>query len=253
MALGRIGAPAVEPLLRELEIAHAEGDALLRHWLLYALLSIRDHRLVAPLLQLLPQIDEYGRRDIVQALALIGGRDVLPPLWERLDEEPSSGVRKAILQALSAIDAAGSFDKLLGALRDPSREVREEALGQLGQLRDTRAVPALLRLLRGQRDWQVAATALTQINGQAIPPLIEGLWWPEPNARQHAARALISVCYSASAVTALKAGGLPNETLLRLQTMRADPDEHVILAVKMLLQILEPPPGTGEEVEGNER
>jgi HEAT repeat protein len=237
-ALGLIRAPAVVPLLRALEVAHAQGDTLLRYWLLYALLKTHDPRIVAPLVRLLPQLEENERRDVVESLQAIRDPDVLPTLRVRLGHETSPKVRTAIVRALGRIDGVGSLDLLLGALKDRSQCVRCEALQQLGQLKEARAIPALLRLLRGQRDWEAASGALALMGVRALPQLAEALSWPEPRERQHAARALTSL-YLPPEVAGELVGDTRSQVIQALWAAREEPDAYVADAVKKVLEALQ--------------
>ena len=78
-------------------------------------------------------------------------------------------VRVAAIRALSQIDAAIPFDRLLLSLRDPDWEVREMAVLVLGELRDQRLDPlqALLQVAQQDTHSSVREAAAYVLNMQA--------------------------------------------------------------------------------------
>jgi len=68
---------------------------------------------------------------------------------------------------------------LIGALSNPDKRIRQEAAKTLGQLRDDRAVPHLIRALRDADVFASAAYSLGEIgHSDAIEPLAEALHSP---------------------------------------------------------------------------
>lgn len=139
-ALGEDGADEVR----------AEAARLLEAWEepavvegLCVALTDRDHKVRVAAAQSLSQLKT------TQA-----GRDILP--WA---EHADVFVRSSALRALRELRLADSAPVALQALNDSQASVRREAVGILGWLKQTTALPELARLLRDDPDTEVRRVA----------------------------------------------------------------------------------------------
>jgi len=199
--LGHLGGElALEPLVRALNDSHR----LTSMNACDALGKLGDSRAVPALIQLLPD-PESPRYLIVEALGKLGDRAALPYLHQLL-YDPDSYVQDAVVRALIQLEG---MTTALAFLQEPTENIRttavlwlmqqsEEALQPhvvellgllelapadlclplirvLAQVRDARAVPQLIVLLRHPNQaWRLAALqALHRIgNPQAILPVL---------------------------------------------------------------------------------
>lgn len=177
------------------------------------------------LVERLHQHDALLRMACARSLAELGAVDALPEIMASLAEaqaEPgdveevllgfgSSGVpflrdlltggsaseRRLAAAALGHIGSIQVLPELRRALDDDDDELVASAARTLGQLGDTRATPALIELLCGEREWFVrvaAAAALGALEDPAATPvLVETLDAEEWDLRNAAARALVAL------------------------------------------------------------
>jgi HEAT repeat protein len=159
----------------------------------------------------------------VQALAEVGGQQVLKPLFtalrsseavvciaaidtlRRLDRAEGKGpiqgmlkhreahVRSAAAEACGLMPIPEAVAALQEVLQDPSWEVRRAAVEALGRLRDSRAVSDICGAL-GDKDEDVQQTAAMALGNArdraAIPSLVHSLVSPTSGVRRLAAAAL---------------------------------------------------------------
>jgi len=140
LALGSIGEPAVNPLLRALR----EGDGNLRWGAAIALGKIRDPRAVEPLIWALADKYENVRAESASALGAIG--------------KP----------------ALGSLVRFLKFSEGPERL---EVVSALGELRDTDAIQPLIQMLESadEDERKAIADALDAILIPTVEPLVRKL------------------------------------------------------------------------------
>jgi HEAT repeat protein len=161
-ALGKLGKPAVEPLLACLD----EKDPSVRCLAATALGQTHDARAVAPL---------------IAHLVELSGKDVT-------DEENSAGVNvhDSLRDALANLGEP-AIKPLLECLKDKDVHVQEDAADVLGQLHylpsDTEGKAAFFILLQS---WD----KLVELGAPAVAPLLGCLKDEDYNRRQGAARAL---------------------------------------------------------------
>jgi HEAT repeat protein len=145
------------------------------------------------------------RRAAVELLRAIGGDEALADLKALLDD-PDPQVQRDALRGIVQIGSAEAYAMLEGALKAGSPQTRETILQALGSLRDERAAPLLIYILRhtGYRGaeealYLSALDALGRAGGDAESVealkgvLYRGQWWaPARTARLRlaAARAL---------------------------------------------------------------
>lgn len=181
-ALGKLGRPALQELLRRLKQDESGvcPDAVV------ALGCIGDPRALEPLLGLLRSDNDLMRWGAAEALGKLGDARAVEPLLRRLgDEHP--GVRGAAAEALGNLGDARALAPLLGCLRDRSGHARQEAADALVELNWSPAND-------GQRAHYLLAkecwNALVSLGEPAVQPLIGSLNANEKDVRQEAAEAL---------------------------------------------------------------
>jgi HEAT repeat protein len=172
--LGREGSPALPLLFR----AMADPDWRVRKTAVEAILSVGGERVVAGLIQALSAQDNAGMRNsAVEALIRIGSPavDVLLPELVTSDAD----VRKFIVDILGDIRDVRAVPDLIRMLDDADDNISVASAEALGKLRDPRAVDALLLCLsRTDPVWRdyAAAEALGEIGDErALQPLLAAL------------------------------------------------------------------------------
>lgn len=188
-ALGKIGRPAVEPLLALLK----DKDARVRETAVSALGRTGDARAVKPLMEILIDTNEEGgvRRAAPLALGRIGSPAVKPLIAELKNEDIY--IRLAIIDVLRMIGDARAVGPLIPVLRDENWRVRRAAAWVLGTLGDVRAAEPLILLLKDEMRCvrESAARALGRIGDvRAIGPLRAILEERDEEVRKAAAEAL---------------------------------------------------------------
>jgi HEAT repeat protein len=130
-----------------------------------------------------------------------------PALIEGLSS-PDPTVAEFCAGALGGRDAKAALEPLTKALKTwPAR--RYVAAWALGEIGDTRAIPALVAAL-GDRDIEVAkyaARSLVKFGKEATAPLLEALQAPSEQTRHYAVRALGEIQDPRSADTLLAMAG----------------------------------------------
>jgi|GEM_PF-1649280 len=219
--LGILGRREAVPHLLE---ALDRGDLILTLKSLMALREIADPA-VFPRMKRLMDTDDFAVRlhtmNVLGALETREARDVilaeldsLPTdllirAVEILGENPDEGTIRRLIPLCAHISpilrrktppvlmrhrilAAGP---LLEAFRTGPREVRREAAVLLGRIRESRAIPDLIRSLDSEDEYltNAAKTALYQIQGPAVMPLVEALGHSSARIRLRAAEALEQV------------------------------------------------------------
>ena len=103
------------------------------------------------------------------------------------------GIFDGFLGPKSKPKQARNFDSLLKALSNRDDDIREKAARELGDLRDQRAVAALIPLLK-DNDWSVRSAVVVSLgklgNREAIKPLIPMLKDTDEDVRRLAVDAL---------------------------------------------------------------
>lgn len=97
------------------------------------------------------------RRASADALGLIGGAHVVPPLMRAL-RDPNMVVRRAAIAALLRVRAPDAPREIARLLRDESGGVRVLAAGALGRFGDPSVAPAMIRSLEDEK-WYVRQAA----------------------------------------------------------------------------------------------
>jgi HEAT repeat protein len=98
------------------------------------------------LFRALRDVDWRVRKTAVEALVAIGGASVIEGLVQQLSSHDNAGARNSSIEALIHIGAE-AVDALLAVLDTPDADVRKFIVDTLGDIRDPRAVPALINRL----------------------------------------------------------------------------------------------------------
>ena len=186
-ALGRIGEPAVEPLIQALRDKISGVCLAVAAWVLE---QTDIPEAVEPLIPVLEFENSNRRQAAAKTLGRIGGPQIVEPLIQALGDKDKN-VRRAAAEALGQIGDP-AVEPLLQALRNENWQVRQAASQALGQVGNPKAVEPLIRAL-GDRDKdvrQAAAEALGQTGDQAVDPLLKALREEEKNVRQAVVEAL---------------------------------------------------------------
>jgi len=142
-ALGKIGAPAVEPLIATLR----DSNENVRDAATKALGKISDTRAIDPLLTALKNSNREIRAIVLKALDKLG--------WKPGQDQAGASywVAKRNWEKCVAVGAP-AVDPLVSVLKDSDRDVRQAAVEALGKIGDIRAVAPLVIMLKDS-DWSV--------------------------------------------------------------------------------------------------
>jgi HEAT repeat protein len=181
-ALGKIGLPAVEPLLTAL----TDSDGVVRKLAAETLGRIGDARAVAPLIPALNDDDEHVRRCAVEALGNLGDASAVDPLVALLTGYDIDFRLRAVI-ALGKIGDLGAAEALIAVLADSDGNVRRRAVDSLEKIgwqptQDTTGA----YYWAARQDWQ----ACRQVGAAALEPLLAALRVDDWVVRQHAAELL---------------------------------------------------------------
>ncbi len=172
--LCRVGVDAVPLLFR----AMGDADWRVRKTAVEGLVSVGGAGIIDGLMQALNTADNAGvRNSAIEALVQIGGPSVEPLLGQI--EDPDPDVRKFIVDILGDIKDTRAVPALIDRLDDEDENVCVASAEALGKIRDPRAVDALLACLkRADKGWldYAAAEALGSIGDErALSPLLASL------------------------------------------------------------------------------
>jgi len=218
-ALGKIGEPAVEPLIAILghENSEARANAAM------ALGTTKDTRAVEPLIAALEDEDQSVRASAAGALGQIKDARAVEPLVAALAEGDANVTRVAV-HALREMEADRAVEQLILVLRDGEAEKQVSAATILGDIGDNRAVEPLINALEDNNlrvrtaalkalakidDERVVEPLVAAVRGEVLPlrmdaisalgnvkdprviePLIDALTDEEPVIREYAANSL---------------------------------------------------------------
>jgi HEAT repeat protein len=199
------------------------------------------------------------RAEIARALGTVGEGhdDAVPTLARLLGGDHDAGVRKSAAQSLGWLGAPAGAQALVGALGDPSTEVREAAAAALGAKgfapAASDAVPALTAALgdAASEVWREAAKSLAAFGAAAapaVPALRQMLASGDSSRRRAAANALIGLGpagagASPECVTALDDGDA--ETRVEVAVALLAMQSEQALAARALVAALSFAPNTG--------
>jgi HEAT repeat protein len=152
IALGEIGIPARDALIRVLE----SGDEPRRWGAAIALGRIGDRESIDALLSSLRRRDGEVQQGVIRALGEIG-EPAVAPLIQML-QDVDACAREEAVRALGEIGEP-AVETLIATLQGADDQTREEAIRALGEVGDKRAVEALVSaLIEGDADIRKAAS-----------------------------------------------------------------------------------------------
>jgi HEAT repeat protein len=162
-ALGKIGSPALIPLLNALKDVDAVG----------ALKKIGSPA-IEPLIQLLNNENDVLRRRAVQTLGLIKDVRAIEPLIQSLMDD-DAGVRICAVGALENIGDNSATLSLCQCLKDNDVNVRHSAAAALGEIGDPRAVDSLIQNLESEAKWTVRQNIVRALGEIGDPRATESI------------------------------------------------------------------------------
>ena len=187
-AIGELGGPFIEPLVRALSDEHwivrrGAGDALAKI----------GYPAVPSLIRMFENVEEDVRRETERALVLIG-EPAVKPLLDALIHE-NAQVRRRAVQTLGLLQSPEALPAIISALKDSDPLVRQEAALSLSGYADPAAVTPLIELLKDEHGYirMAAVEALCMIGHDAIDPLIHALGDGDEQLRQRASFALVTI------------------------------------------------------------
>jgi HEAT repeat protein len=186
-----VGVAALDALLSVLD----DLESPERRLAIEALGTIKDERIVAPLVAALNDRDPQVRGAALEALGHVQTPEASEALM-RLLQDGDPAVRATAAKALGRLGDAASFDRLTMALNDPHWSVRKFAIEALAQIQEPRAAPFLAEVLRDPdaEVRQAAIEALAKLPDAApLELLILALADPHSAVRDAAAEALAEI------------------------------------------------------------
>jgi len=158
LAIEKIGALAVEPLIQALQ----DKEGTVRKFAATLLGKTGDSRAIEPLGMALYDLHHEVGKASAEALAKFGAPAV-DVLIEALSH-PEMWIRVHAVDALSKIKDGRVASALLQMLNDSEREVKKQVVRSLGELKDPRALPALQEIANNRADRELHAQAKQSID-----------------------------------------------------------------------------------------
>jgi HEAT repeat protein len=189
LEVAKIGQSTVPSLLRVFE----EGDSEMRQGATLAL-GYLGAIAVEPLLRALAYGDNRQSTCVAEALGHTRDERTTLPLVLALEDE-NSDLRESAAVALGRIGDLRAVEPLMSALEDEAWRVRRAAAEALGRLGDARAIESLVWVMGTYYHpvRQAAAQALVCIGEPAVKPLLQRLGYHDKDVRRRAAEALGSI------------------------------------------------------------
>jgi HEAT repeat protein/glycerophosphoryl diester phosphodiesterase len=174
--------------------------AIVQRNIVWTLGLIKNKSAVGPLIKRLETADSDLKREIIQALKMIGNKQAVPVLKEILLKDENTYVRSDAAKALGSIDNTDSVFTLMRAMKtDKAWLVKgscAEALGKRGDNRATNELKKLLNTDAGEdASWarNRAAWALSKIGMGGIEALVSSLGAGGTSTRRRASWVLIDI------------------------------------------------------------
>lgn len=195
IALGRIGAPAAQPVAERLR----ETDPKVRRRALSALYAMgpKAGGAVPALVQSLSDPDEEFRKSVLATLSALGpsAESAMPTLVSKLGGSPSARELQATTRAIGDIGRPRekAVAALIGCVSTGDPVTRDIACDVLGKLGDSAAIPGLRQRLEDEADWVrlSAADALMRLGKRDVgQPVVLDWLRTKDRLLQDAARAL---------------------------------------------------------------
>src|SRR4030042_381050 len=195
VALGKIGTPALEPLIGALK----DKDPNVRVLAAVAMEELEDLKAVKPLIAALKDENFNVQATAARALGEINDPSAVAPLIAALKDQ-EAGVRAAAAGALGEIhDVKPSLEPLIAASKDKDPQVRAAVMEALGGMNAPKVEGVLISALQ-DNDANIrlhAAEALAEIKSpKAVQPLLAAFKDESPSVRAAAAKALGALKYT---------------------------------------------------------
>jgi len=194
-ALGKIARPDTAPaLLRSLH----DTEPAVRAMSAWALGNLGEDVLDQAGLELAKRLDDPSpavKQAAALALGNIGATHAIIELLSERLKFSDVETRRASVSALTWLEAGSAYPAVLAALNDPDAQVRQGAVAALGEMVDTRALPAIRDRLLNDSDAGVrgeAAYRLGKFGDQTVVAALHtaALSDPDPVVRRWASWAL---------------------------------------------------------------
>ena len=173
------------------------SDAMIRRKAIFSIGYIGDNSSIIYLLNLLSDLDNNIRMQVVISLGNIRTHEVVSPLVKVLMNNDNRDIRAAACRSLGITQDPDAFEPLLNALEDDDPIIRSSVIEGMDLLRDHRAIEPLIIALR-DIDPSVRSRAAEALGWQrderAIEPLIYISYHDNnENVRNSAREALIEL------------------------------------------------------------
>ena len=188
-ALAAIGKPAVEPLIKLLDVGFpVDTDAVIRH-----LGALKDERAIDPLAKL---VGIYGT-EVVLALNQIGGEKIIAPLIEALKSEDAGTASRALLSLEHICIGEKAVRLLLVAASTGDSKMVRLAKKIITESKDENVLEPLTEALKDDNDLirEISAECIyyksrTQFKDKLIESQIVALKDKDSNVRKFSAKTL---------------------------------------------------------------
>jgi len=102
-----------------------------------------SEKAITALADLLFDEDRGLRKDAAEALGILRGRSALPAIQAALEKEENNDIKVALIRAVYKIGDRTAGVSLVPLIRDPDKQVHDEAILAAGRLKVAEAVPSL--------------------------------------------------------------------------------------------------------------
>jgi HEAT repeat protein len=164
---------ALKGLIAELDSDNRE----VRQAAVGSLRRMRNVKAVSALIdRLMQETEDTIRREIIEALGVIGDTSAVPTLVAGMQTGREHGERVKAIRALGDMGDSSVVPDLVAILREPNSELRGEAASALAKIGDKSVVPDLLKVLReGNPSFYVICAISTLGDARVVPDLVAAL------------------------------------------------------------------------------
>lgn len=162
IALGKIGTPAVEPLMALFQVDDLE--TMVRERIVETLGLIKDERSVSALILLLQNEDHWLRRRAEDALVVMGETGISRLLDLLLAKDLEIEKKLCIIGILGRIESPLAENALLDMLWNYDPMLRKEIAKALGNFCTENVIAALMEMVGNDEDIEVCAAARSSLD-----------------------------------------------------------------------------------------
>ncbi|MFQ5686159.1 MAG: HEAT repeat domain-containing protein [Candidatus Scalindua sp.] len=154
---------------------------LVQQNIVWALGLIKNESAVGPLMKRLETAESDLKREIIQALKMIGDKEAVPALNEILLKDKNHFIRYDAARALGNIGSTDSIFTLIKALNDKNWMVKGACAGALAGTDDKRAIKKLKSILNTDAGYEAswardrAAWSLARMGDEGLGALVSSL------------------------------------------------------------------------------